>query len=1258
MLDMAMECLDLEREAEREECNALADSLSPAEQQRRGTAMHRLKVLSVETVLFGRVQLTLQLSGGRQLPPTKLTNGALVALRPASVLAAGAATGTVTALRATSISVSFEEMPEEQQLAPEPLTLSLLYNDVTYRRLEATISALRSGGDKVPRAASSLCRALLSDEATSRAAMAAAAAAGAASEPLAAERAINRGLNEGQLRAIGFGLAASPVALIHGPPGTGKTTAVVELIRQAVMRGERVLASAASNVAVDNMAERLLAGNGSKQLKLVRIGHPARLLPSVLEASLDARLATSDGAAICRDVKADLEGARARLRKERGKGGRAALKAEVSTLRKELTQRQKKSVKDLLQHASVVLCTNTGAADRALSCLPDDFAFDLVVIDEAAQALEASCWVALLKGARAVLAGDHLQLPPVVKSEAAARKGFGVTLFERLLRTHGDGVGVMLTEQYRMNGDICRWASDELYGGRLVPHASVASHTLAELGHVEDTEDTEATLLLIDTTGCDCEEDAPEDGGGNSGSGGGGGGGGGGDKGGGKGDGRGGGGGGAASSSSKLSEMVAGSKSNAAEARLVGEHVRALLKAGLRHDEIGVITPYNAQVERLRAELAEERQVPSASGEGYALEVGTVDGFQGREKEAIIISLVRSNARREVGFLAEDRRMNVAITRGRRHVCLIGDADTASAHPFLRRMMEYFEANGEVRSAAQYGEDAVSGGPRGARGGGGGGSAAFMARAKAEQAAAAQREKDKEDGLRSRMTAFLADEAANALPLPASLSSYERMLAHRLAAELGLQHESSGEGKGRFITLRKASGDGATADVGGALPPTSAAAAAAASAEAASAEAAYVDISEAADARPAPAEQLRQEPAKAKAEEAASSSSSAPAVAQSPQPALATAPQSQPSVASSGGLTAGQQEMAARVRELFAALTAAGVSPTDAAARAIAEAKSEAQAAQAAQAASSSAGKGASAEQPAAAAGPASTPIAFAIQRLRSGGVPLPRVIPALQLATKLLANVLSKPQEPKYRVVRCSNAKLSAELFSVPGGRELLIASGFELQRHGESGGDGAEGADELVLPEGASLERLRACQKALDEAAEAAAAKAAADTAAAEARAAQAGSNAVLLSVAADRQERERAAAAERARAEAAAAAAMRQEEEERRKAMARAKKDKRKDKKAAEVVGGSKAEGGDEDDIDAALAALGLGADGNGESAAAEAAGLGGAAQLSSSLPWGRDRDAERERERLKARLQGKIAGGESHKKAQPKKGGGKK
>lgn len=289
----ALECLALEREAEKDECTALHDSLPLAEQQRRGIALHRLRVSAFESALFGRTLVTLQLTGGRPLPPSKLSSGAMVGLRPASTSATTALVGTVTKASETAICVAFEEMPEDEQLA-EPLTLALLYNDVTYRRLEQTLRLLRD--DKPPASAAKLCATMLGD--------------GTPPPPVAVTvgAPFNAALNEGQRRAVSFALGAAPVALIHGPPGTGKTTAVVELIRQAVSRGERVLASAASNVAVDNMAERLIGGSGGgsggKRLRLVRVGHPARLLPSVVDVSLDATMARSDGAAIVRDVSA------------------------------------------------------------------------------------------------------------------------------------------------------------------------------------------------------------------------------------------------------------------------------------------------------------------------------------------------------------------------------------------------------------------------------------------------------------------------------------------------------------------------------------------------------------------------------------------------------------------------------------------------------------------------------------------------------------------------------------------------------------------------------------------------------------------------------------------------------------------------------------------------------------------------------------------------------------------------------------------
>ena len=261
-LDTTRACLALEREEERMEHLQTSAAADPRELERRGVGLHRLRVDLVETGLFGRVLVTLKPTGGRPLPPTRLTPGSAVGLRAAGGSATDVVQGTLTQAGGSAVVVSLEELPDDG--LPEPLTLVLMQNDVTYRRIEAALSAIADG--TVGLAASPVVRALLGGE------------GGRAAEtlvppqppaPLPIEACCNPGLNEGQRAAVAFGLAASPVCLIHGPPGTGKTTAVVELILQAVARGERVLACAASNVAVDNVAERLLAA--SRPPKLVRV---------------------------------------------------------------------------------------------------------------------------------------------------------------------------------------------------------------------------------------------------------------------------------------------------------------------------------------------------------------------------------------------------------------------------------------------------------------------------------------------------------------------------------------------------------------------------------------------------------------------------------------------------------------------------------------------------------------------------------------------------------------------------------------------------------------------------------------------------------------------------------------------------------------------------------------------------------------------------------------------------------------------------
>ena len=289
----------------------------------------------------------------------------------------------------------------------------------------------------------------------------------------------------------------------------------------------------------------------------------------------------------------------------------------------------------------------------------DKESFDLVIVDEAAQATECATWSALMKGRRAVLCGDHLQLPPTVISDEAEKKGLGVPLFERLHKRFGKNIAQMLTVQYRMNESIMKWSSDEFYKSKLVAHESVADHTLSQLKHVEEATNNgdnlgedddmdlgECVLHMVDTTGLEMFERQDEE---------------------------------------NLSY------SNDGESEAVVKHIRDLLDLGLREEDIGVITPYSAQVSLLKQLCTNENL--------KEVEVSTVDGFQGREKEAIILSTVRSNESSTVGFLADPRRMNVAVTRARRHCSLICDSETISNDKMLKGLVEYFMDNGEYTFA-------------------------------------------------------------------------------------------------------------------------------------------------------------------------------------------------------------------------------------------------------------------------------------------------------------------------------------------------------------------------------------------------------------------------------------------------------------------------------------------------------------------------------------------------------------------------------
>ncbi|HVR75451.1 MAG TPA: IGHMBP2 family helicase [Planctomycetota bacterium] len=616
--------LDLERKAEVDETARLHASFSAEELEARGVVLLRLRVAEESWGPGGRTLLALEPTRGGELPASRFQPGDIVSLRPArgATPPAGAPAGVVFRISARRITVALDDAPEEP--LEEPVRIDRVANDVTYRRCREALDRL----SRLERGPAARLRDVLFGLHEPR------------FGPPGVLEALDPALDHSQRDAVAFALEARDIALVHGPPGTGKTTAAVELIRQGVKRGEKVLACAGSNIATDNLVERLAAAG----VRVVRLGHPARLLPSVIECSLDSLVEKSEASRIAVDLKRELESLRRRLRKSEAREERRALRDDLRRLRAEARGLEDRAVRDVISSADVILATNAGAGDSVL----DGFEFDRVVIDEAAQALEVSCWIPLLRGRGAVLAGDHLQLPPTIRSEEAMRGGLGITLFDRLAAERSDSVLRMLRVQYRMHERIMEWPSKELYGGKLEAHPSVAGHLLSHISGVEECPETSAPLFFIDTAGCGHDE---------------------------------------------AREAEGDSKSNEGEVEIVLKHVETLLGAGLEPGRIAVITPYNAQVDRLRAVLR-----PLAP----ALEVGSVDGFQGREKEAVVISLVRSNERGEVGFLADDRRMNVAVTRARRHLAVIGDSATVSRRPFLARLLEHLEKRGEYRSGWEY----------------------------------------------------------------------------------------------------------------------------------------------------------------------------------------------------------------------------------------------------------------------------------------------------------------------------------------------------------------------------------------------------------------------------------------------------------------------------------------------------------------------------------------------------------------------------
>ena len=464
-------------------------------------------------------------------------------------------------------------------------------------------------------------------------------------------------LNPTQERAVNEVLWAKDVAIVHGPPGTGKTTTLVEAINETLMRESQVLVCAQSNMAVDWISEKLV----DRGINVLRIGNPTRVNDKMLGFTYERRFESHpDYPQLWAIRKAIRE-----LRSNRKKGSES-FHQKMDRLRSRAAEIEIRINAELFGEARVIACTLVGSAHRLL----EGMKFGTLFIDEAAQALEAACWIPMRRASRVILAGDHCQLPPTVKSIAALRAGLGKTLMERIAENKPEVV-TLLKIQYRMNEDIMRFSSDWFYGGQVESAPQIKYRSILDYDHPITWIDTSNEENQITIEG----EDAPED---------------------------------SASTSSSVSaanqnsdlnfkEQFVGEsfgRINKAEAELtlltLAEYFTKIGKQRVLGDsiDVGIISPYRAQVQYLKKLI---KKYEFFKPYRRLISVNTVDGFQGQERDVILISLVRSNDEGQIGFLKDLRRMNVAMTRARMKLIILGNKDTMTKHPFYKKLWEYVE---------------------------------------------------------------------------------------------------------------------------------------------------------------------------------------------------------------------------------------------------------------------------------------------------------------------------------------------------------------------------------------------------------------------------------------------------------------------------------------------------------------------------------------------------------------------------------------
>lgn len=454
-------------------------------------------------------------------------------------------------------------------------------------------------------------------------------------------------LNPSQVSAVGKILAANELAIVHGPPGTGKTTTLVQAIKALIAQDhKKILVVAPSNTAVDLLSEKL----HDEGLNVLRVGNPARVSERLMALTLDHKMADHPYMKEAKKLKKqanEFKNMAHKYKRNFGKAERDQRKAlfdEAHRIMKEVGNSEQYIIDDLVAKAQVITATLVGANHYTVRNLT----YHTVVIDEAGQALEPACWIPILKAQKVVLAGDHCQLSPTIKSAEAARKGLSTTLLEKCVTLHPEAV-TLLDEQYRMHEHIMGYSSQVFYENKVKAHASVARHSLF---------DGDTSLMFVDTAGCGFDE-----------------------------------------------KLEGTSSTNPEEAALLIKHLTQLTTdlstryAKPDFPTIAIISPYKQQINVLKDQLL---SAPDLLAYGDKISVNTIDSFQGQERDIVYISMTRSNAEGEIGFLSDIRRMNVAMTRARKKLIIVGDSATLAGFPFYANFIAYSEGLNAYQSAWEW----------------------------------------------------------------------------------------------------------------------------------------------------------------------------------------------------------------------------------------------------------------------------------------------------------------------------------------------------------------------------------------------------------------------------------------------------------------------------------------------------------------------------------------------------------------------------